>query len=376
MLHDVLIAGAGPAGCIAAIVLARAGARVMLFDRAAFPRDKLCGDTVNPGALAVLRRLRIPVADTGLAIEGMRVTGPGGVRVEARYPGATIARAIVRRELDDALLRCAAEAGASVEQRVVVERAIVDAATKSVAGLVVRRAAGAFSELRARVVIAADGRESRLARMFSLARHPERPRRWAVGAYFTGVGGISGYGEMHVRSGHYIGVAPLPGSLTNACVVTADRERLRDPRRLLTETLQAEPDLTDRFASARMITRPVTLGPLALECSMPGVPGMLLAGDAAGFIDPMTGDGLRFAFRGAELAALEAIRALDTGRTDAHLRLAAARRREFGAKWRFNRAVRRLTGSPRAVRVATQASRVSSWPLTRVISYAGDLTSG
>ena len=63
--YDVVVAGAGPAGCIAAIVLARGGARVLLLDRARFPRDKLCGDTLNPGALAVLRRLALPVAEAG-----------------------------------------------------------------------------------------------------------------------------------------------------------------------------------------------------------------------------------------------------------------------------------------------------------------------
>ena len=59
---DVLIAGAGPAGAIAAMVLARAGARVLVLDRARFPRDKLCGDTLNPGALAVLERLGLDAA--------------------------------------------------------------------------------------------------------------------------------------------------------------------------------------------------------------------------------------------------------------------------------------------------------------------------
>ena len=57
---DVLVAGAGPAGCVAAIALARAGARVLLVDRAAFPRDKLCGDTLNPGTLRVLARWGLP----------------------------------------------------------------------------------------------------------------------------------------------------------------------------------------------------------------------------------------------------------------------------------------------------------------------------
>src|SRR6476661_1949227 len=83
---DVLIAGAGPAGSIAATVLARAGARVLVLDRATFPRPKLCGDTLNPGALAVLQRLGLACA-TGASIPlaGMIVTGEGGVRVVGAY---------------------------------------------------------------------------------------------------------------------------------------------------------------------------------------------------------------------------------------------------------------------------------------------------
>src|SRR5437868_14409197 len=98
-MDDVLIVGAGPAGAIAASVLARAGARVRLIDRAAFPRDKLCGDTLNPGTLAVLRRLGLAeaVESVGLEIEGMRITGDSGFDLTARYPGNLRGRAITRR---------------------------------------------------------------------------------------------------------------------------------------------------------------------------------------------------------------------------------------------------------------------------------------
>jgi len=373
-MYDVVVAGAGPAGCIAAIVLARGGARVLLLDRARFPRDKLCGDTLNPGALAVLRRLAVPAAEAGLPITGMLVSGPGGVRVNALYPAGVTGRALLRRTLDQALLCSAADAGAAIEEEVLVQGPLHDDVRQRVGGVAVRTKSGKCSEVAARIVIAADGRESRVARSVSLVRHPERPRRWAVGAYFTNVSGMTDRGEMHVRAGYYIGVAPLSGGLTNACVVTADRQRLRYPARLLADCLRNEPDLADRFRSARMVSRQVVLGPLAVECTAPGTPGLLLAGDAAGFIDPMTGDGLRFALRGAELAAREALRALDTGASDAHVRLAAARRREFASKWRFNRTVRQLAGSADAVRLASYATRLSSWPVSRMIRYAGDLS--
>jgi flavin-dependent dehydrogenase len=128
-----------------------------------------------------------------------------------------------------------------------------------------------------------------------------------------------------------------------------------------------------RFNGARMIARPVVMGPLAVECDVPGVPGLLLAGDAAGFIDPMTGDGLRFALRGAELAAAEALRAIARGTDDAHLRLRTARRRAFARKWRFNTMLRSLVDMPSALGTAARAAALAPAWLRYTIRYAGDL---
>ena len=141
---------------------------------------------------------------------------------------------------------------------------------------------------------------------------------------------------------------------------------------MLTRTLACEPLLRDRFAGARLIAPPVVLGPLAVDVGGPAIDGLLLAGDAAGFIDPMTGDGLRFAIRGGELAAAAALQALAYGWAGIHERLAVARRREFAAKWRFNRALRALVASPRAVEAAALGARVAPSILRAVIARAGD----
>ncbi|MEO5738990.1 MAG: FAD-dependent monooxygenase, partial [Vicinamibacterales bacterium] len=100
-MDDVAIAGAGPAGALAASILARAGLRVRVFDRARFPRHKLCGDTLNPGALAVLRRhedVSALIAQSD-PIDGMLLTGPGGVRVRGAYGEGIAGRSVTRKVL-------------------------------------------------------------------------------------------------------------------------------------------------------------------------------------------------------------------------------------------------------------------------------------
>jgi flavin-dependent dehydrogenase len=371
MTTEVLIAGAGPAGAIAAVVLARAGVRVTLVDRATFPRDKLCGDTINPGALGILRRLGLEhVTDGGIPVRGMLVSGDG-VSVAGAYDDGLFGIAISRRLLDERLVAAAVAAGARLDEAVMVERPLMDDKGGTVLGLAVSSRSGVTEQRAATVTIAADGRTSRVARMTALARTPARPRRWAVGAVFEGVTGLTKFGEMHVRGDRYVGIAPLPGGYANACVVTADRAALRDPD-LLIKSIRREPDIATRFTDARLVSNVTILGPLAIETTAAGMPGLLLAGDAAGFIDPMTGDGLRFAFRGGELAATETLRALAEGWNGAHLRLLSERRREFGAKWRFNRSLRALASSPAAVRAAGLFASVSPAALRHVIRYAGD----
>ncbi len=377
-MADVLIVGAGPAGSIAALVLARAGVSVRLVDRATFPRDKLCGDTVNPGTIAALRRLGVadPIERAGLRTAGMRVTGESGVNVAGLYPDGRHGLAMSRRDFDQILLEQAVGAGAAFDEGTAVRGAIIvdTARGPRVAGVSIGSSSRA-SELHAPVTIAADGRRSTLAFGLGLARHPDAPRRWAIGAYFDGAAARADIGEMHVRRRRYIGVAPVPGGLANVCVVRASAPgdpELRDPAALLRGELARDPLLADRFATARLVSRPIVLGPLAVDADGVGLPGLLLAGDAAGFIDPITGDGLRFAIRGAELAAHAALEALAHGWDGVHARLLAARRHEFAAKWRFNRAVRALTASPRAIDAAAATSRVVPSLLRSAIAFAGD----
>lgn len=348
---------------------------MLLLDRARFPRDKLCGDTMNPGTVAILRRLGLTggFEHGALPVDGMIVTGERGVRVRADYGHGAHGLAITRRTLDAALVGEAAAAGARVEEGVLVRGPLLS--DGRVRGVVLAGRDGRDVRVPAPLVIAADGRRSRIALPLGLARHPPRPRRWAIGAYFDEVAGLTAFGEMHVRRGRYLGIARVPPAdqrSANVCLVVS-RAHHGDPAVLLQRAIDSDPQLRERFAGARRATPPVVLGPLAVDAVAPGAPGLLLAGDAAGFIDPMTGDGLRFAVRGGELAAQVALDALSGALADPHFRLARLRHREFAAKWRFNRTLRALAGRGLAVELAGFAAAAAPWILRRTIAFAGDL---
>jgi|SRR5579862_4285280 len=375
---DVLIAGAGPAGSIAALLLARAGARVLLVDRERFPREKLCGDTLNPGAVAFLDSIGLTDGPVQKArpLRGMLVTGPHA-RARVEYDGAETGRAIVRRELDEWLLQQAIGAGATFEPGLAATGVIADdeRGAPQVRGLVLRRQGREQTmSMEARMTIAADGRRSAIARAAGLTAGTNAPRRWAYGVYATGVRDVGDVGEMHVRRGWYLGIAPITDAVSNVCLVTGPRAEGRAPLEIVRRAIARDAWLSARFEPAQFVTRVNILGPLAADVSACGRSGLLLAGDAAGFVDPMTGDGLSLAMRGAALAAVEALRALGTGQlAEAPLRLAEARRHAFAAKLRFNRLLRALVDQPAAVVAAEIGAKLVPPVLRRVVRYAGDV---
>src|SRR5438132_10949384 len=176
IMWDVVVAGAGPAGALAATILARSGARVLVVDRARFPRDKLCGDSLNPGTVNVLRRLNLSswIETHGLPIEGMRLSGPAGVRAEGCYPPGLLGRTAMRRDFDHFLINQAVRAGAQFDDAIAVRRALIEQTGKHahavrVTGVVLRSRTHHETVLPARVVIAADGRRSALASGLGLA---------------------------------------------------------------------------------------------------------------------------------------------------------------------------------------------------------------
>jgi flavin-dependent dehydrogenase len=295
-----------------------------------------------------------------------------GVSIAGAYPGGCRGRAVERRRLDPWLLGLAIDSGATFEGGVVVRHVVVG--DRRVEGIAAAGSDPASTrQIEATVTIAADGRASATGRSAGLTRYRATNRRWAFGGYATGVVGAPDWGEMHVRSHLYVGVAPVGPGRFNVCAATGRRPVGQTPREVLERVLADDPALADRFAGATFEPGVRAIGPLGVEAMSPGRPGLLLAGDAAGFVDPMTGDGLHLALRGAVLAATEASRVLEDGDHEGAVRrLARARRDAFGAKLRFNRTLVRLTASPTGVAVAARVASAAPAIVRWLVARAGD----
>src|SRR5262249_40463864 len=157
--------------------------------------------------------------------------------------------------------------------------------------------------LHARLVVGAGGRRSRVARRLGLLREHPRLRKFAVRGYWEDVEGLGEHGEMHVVEGGYCGIAPLSRTAANLTFVLDERDMAPAGGDLAGFYLRALarrwPRIQARLGRARLLEPPRSIGPLALEARALSVPRALLVGDAAGFYDPFTGEGVTLALRSA-----------------------------------------------------------------------------
>jgi flavin-dependent dehydrogenase len=348
---DAVVVGAGPGGSATAAVLARAGHRVLLLDRAAFPRDKACSEYMSPETVRLLDRLGVvPALDAaGAPLHGTTVTASRGSRLQGRFalagppPFRPTGLSVARHVLDHALVTAARAAGAELWERAAVEELLYDGG--AVAGVVLRDAEGRRHAVRARLTVGADGLRSLVARRIG-RRRQGRLRRVAFVAHVDGVEAMEECAELHVGARGYVGLNRIGGGRTNVSLVVP-ASRAADARgrteAFFLEALEGFPGVGRRVAAGRLVRKVLATGPFAAWSGRVAVDGAALVGDAADFFDPFTGEGIYSALLGATLLADSAAPALAAGRSVTAADLAGyrrARRRAFAGKW----AVERLIG--------------------------------
>jgi flavin-dependent dehydrogenase len=369
---------------VTAALLARRGFSVLLLDRAAFPRDKACGEYTSPETEQVLKRLGVlePVLQAGARrLPAMKVISPSGRIFTMQYSSQgnsddAHVLATPRRILDAILVDYARRSGACVREREKVEGVVLQEG--AAAGVALKSRSGETVEVPARLVIGADGVHSTVVRSLGLAAPLRWPQNLGMVAHYRGYSGLDAWGEMHVSNRGYAGLAPLSGGTVNVGLVMPMAAKRTDGGGSAAERFEtfanSFPGVRERLAGAERVSQVRGVGPIGARVRRAHGPGYLLVGDAAGFFDPFTGEGVYKALRGAELAAEVASEALSKGDLSARAlsRYARLRRRHFAAKEMVCRLVQLFVATPPAMDYVAARLANRPAPLNTITGVLGD----
>jgi geranylgeranyl reductase family protein len=379
---DVLIVGAGPAGATAAYHLAHTGLDVLLLEKTAFPREKVCGDGLTPRAVRQLLRIGIDLDEPGwVKNQGLRIVG-GGHRLElpwpdlAEYPAYGLVR--TRLDFDEILARHAQKAGARLRERTAVTGPLLDERSGHICGVRVKhvdesgRKYGDELTYQAPIVLAADGNASRLALAMGITKRADRPMGVAVRTYYASPrhdddwleswlelwDGKPGEGSLLPGYGWIFGVGDGTCNVGLGILNTSSAFQQVDYKDLLRRWLEHTP-ATWGFREENR-TGPVRGAalPMGFNRKPHYANGMVLLGDAGGMVNPFNGEGIAYAMESAEIAAGVVVQALDRpaglSRERALQAYPAALDHAYGGYYTLGRIFVKAIGHPGVMALATQ----------------------
>lgn len=358
--YDVIIVGGGPAGASCAAFCARAGVNTLVLERAVFPRDKVCGDCLNPDCWPVLERLGVEEAIKRLPhaeLRSVEFISVSGRRSGLPFPEMKHGEIAVKRSaLDAVLLENAAALGATVRQAAAVcgirPLAVPDGFQVDTAQG--QTAHGTAATYTGRFVVAADGRNSIAARMLGLlpeargARDAGSLNRIGVQTHVPCPAGFDSQVQMRWFPEGYGGLAPVGGGELNVS--------LTGPPRTL-EALKSWAGAEFHLPLGQVWR---TIAPLDRQpAPRVAVRGAFLAGDSARVVEPFTGEGIFYALRSGELAAEGIIQAVRGGTTDTQATQAYCRahKRMYRGRLWINRLARTAALHPRLAGWMLEAAR-------------------
>ncbi len=389
---DVIVVGAGPSGATTAYYLAQAGLNVLLLEKARFPRAKVCGDGLTPRAVRALVAMGVDVGpDSGwLRNKGLRVIG-AGLRLQmpwpelVSYPGYGLVRP--RSSLDETLARRAQAAGASLIEGITVTGPLLDDAGRII-GVTCEESAPAGSgsqgredqghdkersgdsrrTFRSRVVVAADGNSSRLSVAMGLRKRDDRPLGVAVRTYYKSPRHDDDYLESWLDLwdgdrllpgyGWIFGMGDGTSNVGLGLLNTSTAFGNTDYRTLLRRWLRSMPEEWGFVEENR--TEPVRGAalPMGFNRTPHYFRGLLLAGDAAGMVNPFNGEGIAYAMESGEVLARTIAQALARPTREQAERVLLGYPRSlqqaYGGYYTLGRMFVQLIGRPQLMRFATR----------------------
>lgn len=352
-VYDAAIVGGGLAGCSAAITLAERGWRVVLFESKAYPHHKVCGEFLSPECTDYLDQLGLSPALKALhprSVETVAITTPDGTRWETHLarPGTSF----TRYRLDEAMAERAVSLGVDLQTETTISS--IDGNLSDTFRLTGRGMSGRV-EAAARLTISAYGKRSGLDRTLKRPFLQTVQPYTALKAHFYGQP-LSGCVELYTFKGGYCGLGEVEDGLTNACLLVRTEvfQRAGSIDAFITWMRAQNPQLEAWFASARQHSErwlSISQVPFLSKDAVEG--DVLMTGDAAGLIAPLTGDGMSMALHGGQMAADYAHRYLNGQLSAEGLRsqYAAAWSRTFDRRLWLGRVLQPCLFQPRLLAV-------------------------
>ena len=376
---DVIVVGAGPAGSTTAYHLAQAGLDVLLLEKTAFPREKICGDGLTPRAVTQLVRMGVDTSvDNGwLHNRGLRIMA-GGVQLEldwpelASHPNYGLVRP--RADFDDLLARQAKAAGVRLLENCNVTGPVLDPRTSRIVGVTAKlggAAESAETEFRAPLVVAADGNSTRLSIAMGLHKREDRPMGVAYRAYYKNPRHNDDYLESWLELtdakqpdrllpgyGWIFGMGDGTSNIGLGILDTSKAFGKVDYRDMMRRWLAGTPEEWELTEENRTCPIRGAALPMGFNRKPHYTRGMLLVGDAGGMVNPFNGEGIAYAMESGELAARVIAQArARTGTYERELALADYPRilaQTYGGYYTLGRIFVKLIGNPKVMRAATQ----------------------
>jgi geranylgeranyl reductase family protein len=383
---DVIVVGAGPGGSATAAYLAMAGLDVLLLEKTAFPREKVCGDGLTPRAVRELITLGIPTPeeDGWIKNHGLRIIG-GGMRLElpwpdlASFPPYGLVR--TRQDFDDILAKHAVKHGARLRESTNVTGPILDERTGAIIGVTAkamdadgRDAGSPLLRFRAPLVVAADGNSSRLSLSMNRPQRDDRPMGVAVRTYYTSPRHDDDYLESWLELwsndaqtgrrvllpgyGWIFGVGDGTSNVGLGILNTSaafGKVDYKDVLKRWVDTLPEEWTYNDDTMTSPVRGAALPMGfnrqPLYAQ-------GLLLVGDAGGMVNPFNGEGIAYAMESGRLAA-EVIaqafaRQTDAGREKVLASYPRVMKDALGGYYTLGRGFAKMIGNPEIMRLAVK----------------------